>query len=197
MSKRFCNLPNYLTAFRIILIPVFIIVFYLPFSFSYVASAVVFALACATDWFDGYLARRLDLISPWGEFLDPVADKLVIATALVLLVGQEHLSFITIPAAIIIGREIVISALREWMAEIGKRTHVTVSMIGKWKTLIQMFAVFFLLLHRPEGSWITALLGYGSLYLAAILTLWSMTMYIQAAWPQLGITFHSKKEKTS
>ena len=138
------NLPNIITLFRVFLIPVIVIVFYLPYSWAYIASALIFALAGVTDWFDGYLARRLDQSTPFGAFLDPVADKLMVVIALVLLV--EHIAdpVFTIPAIVIIGREILISALREWMAELGKRTSVAVSNIGKFKTALQMLAIFVL-----------------------------------------------------
>src|ERR1043166_2652947 len=109
------NIPNYLTILRILLIPIFVGVYYLPFAWSHLSSAIIFSLAAFTDWLDGYLARSLGAISPLGEFLDPVADKLLVAVALVVLVGDHTLPYITIPASIIVGREIVISALREWM----------------------------------------------------------------------------------
>lgn len=115
------NIPNLLTVLRVLLIPVFILLFYLPFSWSYWAASAVFALAAVTDWFDGYLARRLEQSTPFGAFLDPVADKLMVAVALVLLVEEHSNLWLTLPAAIIIGREIVVSALREWMAELGAR----------------------------------------------------------------------------
>ena len=136
------NLPNLLTLLRIILIPVFIVVFYVPFEWAHVAAAIIFALASFTDWLDGYLARKLKQMSPFGAFLDPVADKLLVATSLLLLVGGRDINYITLPAIIIVGREIVISALREWMAEIGSRASVTVSYIGKVKTTVQMVALF-------------------------------------------------------
>src|SRR3990167_3751708 len=115
------KIPNLVTLSRIFLIPIFILVFYLPFSWSHLASAIIFALAALTDWLDGYLARRLSQTSAFGAFLDPVADKLLVAFALVLIVGHRHIPALALPAAIIVGREIMISALREWMAEVGKR----------------------------------------------------------------------------
>lgn len=174
--------PNLLTLGRITLIPVFIIIYYLPFSWSKIAAATIFAVASITDWLDGYLARKLEQISPFGAFLDPVADKLLIATSLLLLVGSKNIEYITIPAIIIVGREIVISALREWMAEIGSRTSLAVSYIGKAKTLVQMLALILLLAYSPDESY-WGILGFILLYLAAILTLWSMIIYMMIAWP--------------
>ncbi|MCK7543135.1 CDP-diacylglycerol--glycerol-3-phosphate 3-phosphatidyltransferase [Marinobacter bryozoorum] len=177
------NLPNILTLSRIVMIPVFVAIFYLPVQWSYVVSAAIFAVAGATDWLDGYLARKLDQSTPFGAFLDPVADKLMVAVALTVLI-EEHASFVlTIPAMVIIGREIVISALREWMAEVGSRASVAVSYIGKIKTTAQMVSII-MLLAVPPGV-VVAWLGTGLLYLAAVLTLWSMVLYLQAAWPDL------------
>lgn len=186
MNKLNLNIPNTLTLIRIFLIPVFVVVFYLPFEWSNLSCAIIFTLAAITDYFDGFLARTLKQVSPFGEFLDPVADKLMVVVALVLLVGRPHIVYVAIPAAIIVGREIVVSALREWMAEIGKRASVAVSFIGKFKTAVQMVAVIVLLAYRPEVSpqWF-GLTGYILLYLAALLTLWSMIMYLKAAWPNL------------
>ncbi|SDU39159.1 CDP-diacylglycerol--glycerol-3-phosphate 3-phosphatidyltransferase [Geopseudomonas guangdongensis] len=179
------NIPNLLTVLRVLLIPVFIALFYLPFSWSYWAASGVFALASATDWLDGYLARRLGQSTPFGAFLDPVADKLMVAVALVLLVEEHSSLWLSLPAMIIIGREIVVSALREWMAEIGARAHVAVSRLGKWKTAAQMTALVILLANPPRMDlWVG--LGFGLLIIAAILTLWSMIQYLRAAWPHLG-----------
>lgn len=183
------NLPNILTLLRIALIPVFVILFYLPFGWSNTAVTIVFALAAITDWLDGYLARRLEMTSAFGAFLDPVADKLMVATALVLIVEYNPTNFsgiwLAIPAAVIIGREITISALREWMAEIGSTATVAVSMIGKVKTTAQMIALIFLLYHEPLYGLPVTMIGFLLLYVAAVLTLWSMTLYIKAAWPYL------------
>ena len=126
------NIPNIITVMRVALIPVFIVLFWLPFSWSFWAASAVFAFASLTDWLDGYLARRLNQSTPFGAFLDPVADKLIVAVALVLLVAEHNNIWLTIPAIIIICREIMVSALREWMAEIGERAQVAVSNIGKW-----------------------------------------------------------------
>ncbi|MES2997763.1 MAG: CDP-diacylglycerol--glycerol-3-phosphate 3-phosphatidyltransferase [Pseudomonadota bacterium] len=180
------GIPNLLTFLRILLIPVFILLFYLPFRGSHVMAAILFTFAAMTDWLDGYLARSLDQVSKLGSFLDPVADKLIVVTALVLLVGDHALPYLAIPAAIIVGREIMVSALREWMAEIGKRAHITVSKLGKSKTAVQMLALIFLLLYKPGGWTVFAVLGYLLLYLAALLTLWSMCIYLKAAWHDLS-----------
>lgn len=178
------TLPNLLTLMRIVLIPILIGIFYLPFSWAHSLAAVVFALASFTDWLDGYLARRLEQLSPFGAFLDPVADKLLVATSLLLLVGAKDWSYITLPAIVIVGREIVISALREWMSEVGRRASITVSYIGKVKTTLQMVALLLLLAFQPTQSYLGSL-GFVLLYLSAILTLWSMIMYLRIAWPEL------------
>lgn len=179
------NIPNLLTILRVLLIPVFILLFYMPFPWSYWAASTIFALACATDWLDGYLARRLGQSTAFGAFLDPVADKLIVAVALVLLVEEHANLWLTLPAVIIIGREIVVSALREWMAELGARAHVAVSSIGKWKTAAQMLALVILLANPPLMTfWV--LVGYILLIVSAALTLWSMLNYLMAAWPHLS-----------
>jgi len=185
------NIPNLITVLRVLLIPVFILLFYLPYQWSYIAASSVFAFAAATDWLDGYLARLLKQSTAFGAFLDPVADKLMVSVALVLLV-QEHGNFwLTFPAVVIIGREIVISALREWMAEIGARAQVAVSNLGKWKTAAQMLALVILLGHPADLSfWV--LLGYILLLVAAGLTLWSMVQYLRAAWPHMRTTTEKK-----
>jgi len=177
------NLPNLLTLSRILMVPIFVVVFYLPMEWRYNVCALIFALAGITDWLDGYLARKLNQITPFGGFLDPVADKLMVAVALTLLVEEYAALWLTFPAVIIIGREIVISALREWMAEVGSRASVAVSYIGKVKTTAQMVAII-MLLGVPQGH---ALADVGAvlLYGAAILTLWSMILYLKAAWPDL------------
>lgn len=181
------SVPNYLTAFRIFMLPVFVLVFYLPFTYARLTAGAIFTLICITDWLDGYLARTLKQMSRFGAFLDPVADKLLIAVTLVLLVGDRNLHYIVLPAAVIVSREIIISALREWMAEMGQRASMTVSYLGKIKTLVQMFALGFLISFKPAWSLIGMLgiLGYILLYLAAILTVWSMFAYLKIAWPDL------------
>jgi len=177
------NVPNILTLTRILLVPVLVLVFYIPFSNHLIVAAAVFALAAVTDWFDGYLARRLGQMTAFGAFLDPVADKLMVAVALVLLVERHDTVLFSLAACVIIGREIVISALREWMAELGERTSVAVSYVGKVKTAFQMVAITALLAIDPAtaGNWLLAL-SYLVLYTAAILTLWSMVIYLKAAW---------------
>ncbi|GAB4348820.1 MAG: CDP-diacylglycerol--glycerol-3-phosphate 3-phosphatidyltransferase [Gammaproteobacteria bacterium] len=180
------NIPNTLTLIRIASIPVFVVVFYLPFSWSNDVATAIFAFAALTDWLDGYLARRLEQISPFGAFLDPVADKLTVAVALVLLVQVDEKGWMVLPAIIIIGREIAVSALREWMAGIGERTKVAVSVIGKIKTTFQMVAILLLLYREPIGDFPTHDVGVVLLYAAAILTLWSMYLYLRAAWPALS-----------
>ncbi|MBF2760547.1 MAG: CDP-diacylglycerol--glycerol-3-phosphate 3-phosphatidyltransferase [Ectothiorhodospiraceae bacterium AqS1] len=176
------NLPNLLTALRIALIPVLVIAFYLPFSWTPMACAAIFALAALTDWADGYLARRLAQVSSFGAFLDPVADKLMVAITLVLLVQGDPRAWVAIPAAIIIGREIVVSALRELMAELGERTTVAVASIGKVKTAVQMVALLLMLYRQDYGAVPIYEIGIVLLYVAVGLTLWSMFAYLQAAW---------------
>ena len=184
------DVPNILTLLRIALIPVFVVCFYLPVPWAHPVSALLFALAAVTDWLDGYLARRLQQTSPFGAFLDPVADKLMVAAALVLLVEHNPTRyagiFMAIPAIIIIGREIAISALREWMAELGARAMVAVSFIGKVKTTLQMVAIILLLYRLPLAGIPVAETGFWLLYVAAGLTLWSMVVYLRVAWPLLN-----------
>jgi len=178
--------PNLLTLCRIGLIPVLGLVFLLPVAWANIAAAVIFALAAVTDWLDGYLARRLDQTTAFGAFLDPVADKLMVAVALVALVAVNPSPLFAVPAAIIIGREIAVSALREWMAELGKRSKVAVGVIGKFKTAAQMISITMLLYSDPLFGLPMSTLGLILLYVAAILTLWSMVMYLRAAWDVLG-----------
>ena len=179
------NIPNILTLTRVGLIPFFILLYYLPFHWSYLAAAIVFTIASVTDWLDGYLARKWEQSTPFGAFLDPVADKLMVAVALILLVQSHGNFWVTAPAMVIIGREIVISALREWMAEIGARAQVAVSQLGKYKTAAQMVALIVLLANpeTPITAW--SILGYVLLMISAVLTLWSMVVYLIAAWPHL------------
>lgn len=179
------TLANQLTLLRIAFIPLLVIVFYIPFKGHYLVASIVFSVAAITDWLDGYVARKYNQATPFGAFLDPVADKLMVVVALVLLVELHASPWFAIPAVVIVGREIVISALREWMAELGKRASVAVSYLGKIKTTVQMAAIIVLLAFQPvTGSFFTSV-GYALLYLAAILTLWSMLIYIKAAWPVL------------
>jgi CDP-diacylglycerol--glycerol-3-phosphate 3-phosphatidyltransferase len=182
------SLPNILTLLRIFLIPFFVGVFYLPFDFSNELSTFLFALAAFTDWLDGYLARRWEQVSPLGAFLDPVADKLMVAAALIMLVQVHPTIWMVIPAIVIIGREITISALREWMAELGARAQVEVSVMGKFKTAAQMLALTMLIYAEDVWSIPVFTAGFVLLYVAVVLTLWSMILYLQAAWPMLRTT---------
>lgn len=175
------NVPIVLTWLRIVLIPVFIGIFYVPWHWAPPLSALVFTLAGITDWADGYLARRLNQTSRFGAFLDPVADKLMVAAALVMLTQVYASPWLTIASVIIIGREITISALREWMAEVGQRGKVAVAFIGKLKTGTQMVALVLLLYKVPVFGVDPQLPGLVLLYLAAALTLASMFKYLSAA----------------
>ncbi len=184
--------PIILTLLRIALIPVLVIFFYLPYTWSNIASVVVFASAAITDWLDGYVARRTGQLTSFGAFLDPVADKLMVATALVIMVQRPpeifmHPVVFTLAAAVIIGREIAISALREWMAELGQKGRVKVTVFGKLKTIFQMIAIAFLLYREDLGRLPLALIGEFLLYLAAGLTLWSMWVYLRSAWPAMSM----------
>jgi CDP-diacylglycerol--glycerol-3-phosphate 3-phosphatidyltransferase/cardiolipin synthase len=186
------TLPNILTLTRIFLIPVFVVVFYLPVKWSNEATTLVFTLAAITDWVDGYLARKWQQTTAFGAFLDPVADKLMVAVVLVLMVQHEPTPWFAVPAAVIIGREIAVSALREWMAAIGERAQVAVSVVGKFKTTAQMIALVLLLYRDDVGLFPTQIVGYVMFYTAAALTLWSMILYLQAAWPLLLRARHEK-----
>lgn len=179
--------PNLLTALRIALIPVFASVFFAA-GWGPPAAAALFAVAAVTDWADGYLARRLGQQSAFGAFLDPVADKLMIAVVLVLLVERDPSPLLSLPAAVIIGREISVSALREWMAELGARSRVAVSIYGKIKTTAQMMALPLLIYAEPAFGLPVYECGLALLYLAAALTLVSMCQYIASAWPRLRDT---------
>ncbi len=177
--------PNILTATRIFLIPVLVAVFYLaPLEWRYLASTFMFTIASITDWMDGYFARRWELQTPFGAFLDPVADKLIVAVALVLLVEVYASAILAVPALVIVGREIVVSALREWMARYSDKRSVAVSVLGKIKTIFQMVAII-LLLGAGPGESPPQILGYTLLYTAAGLTLVSMFQYLRMAWPDL------------
>jgi len=182
------NIPTIITLLRIVLIPFFVVAFYLPAEWARLVAAAIFVLAGVTDWLDGYLARRWNQTSPFGAFLDPVADKLMVAAALVLLVSDMPTFWVAVPSIVIIGREIAISALREWMAEIGERTNVAVSMVGKVKTAVQMLAIFLLLYREPVAGIPTTEVGMVLLYIAMLLTLWSMLIYLRSALPVLSTT---------
>jgi len=184
MARRF-NIATALTWFRIAAIPLIVVVFYLPFGWSRPAAAVIFTLAGLTDWLDGYLARRLQLTSRFGAFLDPVADKLMVATTLILILQAHPRWWIALLAAIIIGREITVSALREWMAELGARSQIAVSGFGKLKTILQMVGLGAMLFLTPIFSIPVYEIGTTLLIIAAGLTLWSMYAYLKTAWPRL------------
>lgn len=180
------TVPNLLTVFRILLIPVLVVVFYLPFAWTHFAAAAVFILAALTDWADGWVARRFGQYSEFGAFLDPVADKLMISTALFLIVQKDPSVFMALTAAVIVGREITISALREWMAAIGHSGRVKVAWIGKIKTIVQMVAISLLLYWTDLFGLPVYLVGEWLLGLAAVLTLWSGFNYVRAAWPAMN-----------
>lgn len=182
------NLPIFLTWLRILAIPLLIALYYLPDSWMTkadrnVLATALFIAAAVTDWADGYLARRLNQTSSFGAFLDPVADKLMVAAALIMLVELDRASALV--AVIIIGREITISALREWMAKIGASRSVAVSMIGKIKTSAQMVAIPMLLYQAELLGLDMTKLGNILIWVAAILTLWSMIYYLRKAWPEI------------
>lgn len=193
------NCPNALTLVRILVIPLLVIFFYLPVPWAHMAASIIFAIASVTDWLDGYLARYLKQSTKLGAFLDPVADKLMVCVALVLIVAEPTFQYvsvtskvvsipnalITIPAAVIVSREIIVSALREWMAEVGKRSKVAVSKVGKFKTAIQMLALVVMLYCDNTTNATLVFTGYVLLYVAAVLTVWSMFIYLKAAWLQL------------
>ncbi|MGP8034476.1 MAG: CDP-diacylglycerol--glycerol-3-phosphate 3-phosphatidyltransferase [Steroidobacteraceae bacterium] len=179
------NVPNTLTWLRIAAIPLIVLLFYMPYPWSDPAAGLLFAAAGITDSLDGYFARRLQQTSRLGAFLDPVADKLIVAVALVLLVGRDPRWFIVLTAAVIIGREITISALREWMAEIGARRKVAVSQLGKYKTILQIVGLSLMLYREPLLGFSTYWLGVRFIVVAAAATLLSMVLYLRAAWPDL------------
>jgi CDP-diacylglycerol--glycerol-3-phosphate 3-phosphatidyltransferase len=191
------NLPNSLTWFRILAIPLVVVLYYLPVTWAHPAAGWMFALAGITDLLDGYLARRLGQTSKFGAFLDPVADKLIVAIALVLIVqGAPHVPaaltlgslpepYLAVVAAIIIGREIMVSALREWMSQIGEHAHVAVSWFGKWKTTVQITGIAMMLHEQPFIRLPVYRIGIVLVSIAAALTIWSMIGYLRAAWPTM------------
>jgi CDP-diacylglycerol---glycerol-3-phosphate 3-phosphatidyltransferase len=179
------NLPNILSLLRIALIPVLVGIFFLPNVSAPLWATIVFVVAAVTDWLDGYIARKWDQTSPFGAFIDPVADKLIVAVALVLILYKTPTWYILIPVIIIIGREITVSALREWMAELGQRNAVKVSYVGKLKTTFQMISIGCLIFSKPLLGLPIFEIGIALLYVAAGLTLSSMISYLKAAWPML------------
>lgn len=179
------TIPTLLTLFRILLIPVLVVVFYLDYRWTNFAAAFVFTLGAITDWADGWIARRYGMHSAFGAFLDPVADKLAVTVALFIVVEAHPTAWLALLSAVIVGREITISALREWMAEVGQRGHVKVATVGKIKTIVQMVAIVCLLY---EADWLGLpifWIGEWLLAAAAALTLWSGFAYLRAAWPAL------------
>ncbi|MCY4312909.1 MAG: CDP-diacylglycerol--glycerol-3-phosphate 3-phosphatidyltransferase [Gammaproteobacteria bacterium] len=187
------NLPNLLTLFRIALVPVLVIVYFLEIPHRETVLAGIFLLAAMTDWLDGFLARRLGAVSDLGAFLDPVADKLIVACALVLLASDPdmlerviHPAVFSVAVCVIIGREIAISALREWMSELGSRGLVSVSLLGKLKTVFQMVSIVLLLYAEPVNGIPVFRIGEIVFYVTALLTLWSMWVYLQSALPILA-----------
>jgi CDP-diacylglycerol--glycerol-3-phosphate 3-phosphatidyltransferase len=183
--KSHFNLPNTLTWLRILMIPGVVVLYYLPFWWAHPAAGVGFALAGITDTLDGYFARKLGLTSRLGAFLDPVADKLIVAAALVLIVSADSRWFVVIMAIVIIGREIAVSALREWMAEIGARGRIKVSQLAKYKTIMQITGLSMMLFHHKLLGIAIYKLGVVLTAIAAVLTLWSMILYLRLAWPEL------------
>ena len=188
------NLPNALTLFRIALLPVMVAAFYahdvfpsIPLRAANLTAAIVFVLAGVTDWLDGWLARRFNQSSAFGAFLDPVADKLMVAVTLCVLVQSHPTALLAITAAVIVGREIAVSALREWMAFVGERGRVKVQWVGKIKTVMQIIAIVVLLLERDRDAQILRfwLVGESLLVIAAVLTIWSGLAHLRAAWPAL------------
>lgn len=180
------NIPNTITSFRIVLIPVFITVFYLPHSWAPALATFIFWFAAITDWFDGYLARRLNQQSSLGAFIDPLADKLMVISALLLIITKHpENNWLLFSTMIIISREIFISSLREWMTGMGVGDVVAVSFFGKAKTVGQMFALLFLIYEQDIFGFPTYLFGTGLMVWAAILTIGSMIIYVKSAWPTL------------
>jgi CDP-diacylglycerol--glycerol-3-phosphate 3-phosphatidyltransferase len=184
-KKSYFNLPNALTWLRIMMIPAIIALFYLPFWWADPAACAGFAIAGITDTLDGYFARKLGLTSRLGAFLDPVADKLIVAAALVLIVSRDPHWYVVLMAIVILGREIAVSALREWMATIGARARVAVSGLGKLKTIMQIVGLSCLLFHLDFFGVPIYKIGLLLTLIATILTLWSMIMYLRLAWPEL------------
>jgi CDP-diacylglycerol--glycerol-3-phosphate 3-phosphatidyltransferase len=197
--KYMFNWPNILTIIRISVIPILFIIYYLPFSSAHFVAAIIFACASVTDWLDGYLARYLKQTTKLGAFLDPVADKLMVSIALIMIVAEPEFQFIglsstivtvpaliiTLPAAVIVSREIIVSALREWMAELGKRKSIAVSRLAKIKTTVQMISLTILLYCNNSTKAFYVVVGLILLYFAAILTIWSMLFYLRTAWVEL------------
>ena len=180
------TLPTAITLFRVVLIPLFVVVFYLPLAWANIAATCIFVIASLSDWVDGYLARSMQLESSFGAFLDPVADKLMVVVIIVLLVEAHPSIYMALPSVIIVAREISISALREWMAQLGSSTTVKVSFIGKSKTVAQMLALGFMIFSEPFMGLPIFEIGLTIYYVAALLTIVSMIVYLRAAWPVIS-----------
>ena len=179
------NLPNILSCLRILLVPILILFYFLPMPSASVWAALIFIIAAFTDWLDGYLARKWEQTSAFGAFLDPVADKLIVVMALIMVLFKTPVWYILIPVTLIIARELIVSALREWMAELGQRNAVKVSQMGKWKTTFQMLAIACLIYYKPLFGLPVFEIGVALLYAAAWLTIQSMYYYLLAAWPMM------------
>ncbi len=181
------NTANWVTIIRVLMVPLVVVVYYSPLAWANLFAAALFAIASITDWLDGYLARKLNQTSAFGAFLDPVADKLLVVVALVLLTAIYPSVWFVLPVAIIIAREIFVSALREWMANVNQRDLVAVGYIGKVKTTVQMIAIVVLIAATPEWpQWVTAL-GMILIYVSAVFSLWSMITYLRKALPVLQL----------
>lgn len=188
------NIPNILTLARIISIPFFVAAYLLlPGEMQRIAVTVIFVAASLTDMLDGYLARKLGMVSSFGTFLDPIADKLMVCTALVLLVSDSDVTrqimfhgFFVLASIIIVGREVSVAAMREWMAEVGGQLRITTTMLSKIKTTLQMGAIVLLLYGQPIGTVSAFMVGEALLYVSAVLTLWTMVSYMRAAWPSFS-----------
>lgn len=179
------TLANFFTCLRVLLIPVFMAVYYADFRGHFLLASAIFIFACVTDWLDGHMARRMRQTSRFGAFLDPVADKLLVTITLVILAASYPTAWYTIPAALIVAREVLVSALREWMAEHKQRDTVAVGMMGKIKTTIQMIALIILLATDTAGPALIWISGLVMINVAALLTMWSMAIYLRNAWPTL------------
>lgn len=179
------TLANFFTCLRVLLIPVFMAVYYADFPWHYLLAAGIFTFACVTDWLDGLLARRMNQSSRFGAFLDPVADKLLVTISLVMLAASYPSPWYIIPAALMVAREVLVSALREWMAEQRQRDAVAVGKLGKVKTTVQMLALIVLLTTNLEGPAMIWMAGFALINIAALLTVWSMVIYLRSAWPVL------------
>ena len=191
------NIPNLLTLTRIFAMPVLILAYYAFPTDGHQVAAVIFALAAITDWLDGYLARRLQVVSAFGTLLDPIADKLMVCAALILLVADFHVTskvysetMFTLAVVVIVGREVSVAALREWMAEVGGKSSVAVTLLSKGKTALQMFAITFLLYEQVLYGYSMLIVGEVLLYIATLITIWTMIVYLRIAWPKFESDNH-------